>query len=160
MVLHQDLINMGFTISDVEISDFDVYFAIGRICYEKYVDEYFGGWVQDVQIKMNADAFNNAVKQTTFKKIVLNGIVVGFFAFDELNDKIDGVSIQMIEIARNMGVGSFYLTHIVSLSERDKKPIFLKVFKSNPAQNLYRRFGFEIYDETFSHYLMRYTPVG
>ena len=159
MVLQQELVDKGFSISNVNKSDFNIYFVIGRACYEKYVDEYFGGWVDDFQIKMNTDAFNNAIMRSTFKKILLFDEIVGFFAFDELNDKIDGVSIQMIEKARNMGIGSYYLKHIHSLSERDKKPIFLKVFKSNPAQNLYRRFGFVVYNDSISHYFMKYTPT-
>jgi ribosomal protein S18 acetylase RimI-like enzyme len=152
MVLQQDLINKGFSISDVDKSDFDVYFVIGRMCYEKYVDEYSGGWDEDFQIKMNTDAFNSALKQSTFKKLLLHREIVGFFAFDELSNKIDGISIQMIEKAQNMGIGSLYLGNIKALADKDRKSIFLKVFKTNPAQNLYRRFGFEIYDETFSHY--------
>jgi len=160
MTLKQDLINKGFSITDVDKSDFDIYFLINRACYEKYVDEFFGGWVDDFQIKMNTDAFIKALNQSTFKKILLNNEAVGFFAFDELHDRIDGISIQMLGKAQNMGIGSFYLNHIVSLSEKDKKPISLRVFKSNPAQNLYKKFGFKIYDETHSHYLMRYDPNG
>jgi ribosomal protein S18 acetylase RimI-like enzyme len=160
MLLQQELVEKGFSITDVDKSDFDTYFIIGRACYEKYVDEYFGGWVEDFQIKMNTDAFNAALKQSTFKKILLNDEIIGFFAFDELDEKIDGVSIQMIEKARNKGVGSYYLKHIISLSERDEKPVVLKVFKSNPAQNLYRRFGFKVYEDTYSHHLMRYDPMS
>jgi ribosomal protein S18 acetylase RimI-like enzyme len=66
----------------------------------------------------------------------------------------------MIEIAQNRGMGSFYLRHITSLSNETNKPVFLKVFKSNPAQNLYKGFEFEIYSETVSHYLMKYTPMN
>jgi len=98
------------------------------------------------------------MKQSTFKKILLNDEIIGFFGFDELSDKIRGTSIQMIEKARNMGIGSFFLNHITSLSKMDNKPVYLKVFKSNPAQNLYKRFGFAVFDETASHYLMRYGP--
>ena len=159
MVLPQDSINKGFSLSDVSDSDFNDFSIVGKACYEKYVDEYFGGWADDFQFKMQTDAFNEAKKESCFKKIILKGEIVGFFAFNETDDKIGGISIQMIEKAQNMGLGSFYLNKIVSLSENSKKPIFLKVFKSNPAQNLYKRFGFTIYDETVSHYLMRYDPV-
>lgn len=86
-------------------------------------------------------------------------LTVGFFAYNELEDKIDDISIQIIEKAQNKGVGSFYLRHITSLSKRTNKPIMLKVFKSNPAGNLYKRFGFEKYMETASHYFMRYNPT-
>ena len=158
MVLSQDLINKGFSLSNVNESDFNIFYTISRLCYEKYVDEFFGGWLEDFQIKMNTDSFNNAMNQSTFKKYLLNNEIVGFFAFNELSDKIDGVSIQMTEKARNMGIGSFYLNHITYLSKRYNKPIYLRVFKSNPAQSLYKRFGFEVYDEIVSHYLMRYDP--
>ena len=67
--------------------------------------------------------------------------------------------IQIIDKAQNMGVGSFYLHHIISLSEKNKTPIFLKVFKSNPAKNLYEKFGFYVYEETQPQYLMRYDPA-
>jgi len=160
MVLLQKLIDEGFTILNVVESDFDAYFAISRACYEKYVDEYFGGWDDDFQIKMNANSFNKEIRQSTFKKILLNDEVVGFFAFDELIDKINGVMIQMIKKAQNKGIGAFYLEHIVSISNSKNKPILLQVFKSNSAQNLYKRYGFKTYDESFSHYLMRYDPTN
>jgi len=64
----------------------------------------------------------------------------------------------MLEYAQNKGIGSFYLSHIVLLSNQQNKPIFLRVFMSNPAQDLYKRFGFIVYDKTISHYLMRYDP--
>jgi ribosomal protein S18 acetylase RimI-like enzyme len=159
MILSQELIDKGFFISNVSDSDFCSYLLVKKACYEKYVDEYFGGWVDDVQKEIQIKEFSESNNQSTFKKILLNGEIVGFFAFDELNDKIGGISIQMTEKAQNMGIGSFYLSHVISLSEKDKKPIFLKVFKSNPAQNLYKRFGFEICDETFSHYSMTYNPT-
>ena len=49
MNIPQDLVSKGFTFSEVNELDFNDYFAIKKICYEKYVDEYFGGWVDEVQ---------------------------------------------------------------------------------------------------------------
>jgi ribosomal protein S18 acetylase RimI-like enzyme len=159
MVLSQKLIDKGFSISDVDNSDFNIYFSISRACYEKYVDEYFGGWVDDFQLKMNTDAFNKEMCQSTFKKIFLQDELVGFFAFDELDDKIGGVMIQMLEKAQGKGVGSFYLEHLTALSNNNNKPILLQVFKSNPAKYLYEKYGFKTYDESVSHYQMRYDPT-
>jgi ribosomal protein S18 acetylase RimI-like enzyme len=158
VVLKQKLIDEGFSLSNVNESDFDVYFAISRVCYEKYVDEYFGGWDNDFQLEMNTNAFNKHIKQSTFKKIFLFDEIVGFLAFNDLEDKIDGVIIQMTEKARNKGIGSFYLEHITAIAKSENKPIFLQVFKSNPAQGLYERYDFKTYEESSSHYLMRYDP--
>ena len=159
MVLHRELTDQGFSLSNVNKEDFNAFYSISRECYEKYVDEYFGGWIENFQLKMNTDSFEGAMKKSTYKKILLNDEIVGFFSFDELNDKVDGVSIHMTKKARNKGIGTFYLNYITSISDKSKKPILLRVFKSNPAYNLYKRFGFEVYDNTDSHYLMRYDPT-
>jgi len=156
--LPQDLIDQGFAIADAVEADFQAYYAISRECYEIYVDEYFGGWDEQVQIDMNSNHFCEKFAQTAFKKLLLHDEVVGFYAFDELGDKIDGISIQMTQKARGKGVGRCYLEYVTAIAERDVKPIFLQVFKSNPAQNLYKRHGFVVYDESASHYLMRYNP--
>jgi hypothetical protein len=158
MIIPQDLADKGFSIRKVSECDFADYFTIQKACYEKYVDEYFGGWNEGEQLKRCTDAFNETMKQSCFYKVLLNGKAAGFFAFDEQGGEIGGITIQMIEKARNKGVGSFYLSHITELSKKSKKPIVLKVFKSNPARELYARFVFAIYDETFSHYFMRYEP--
>lgn len=159
MRLTDELISKGFSLQDVIIDDLGTYIDVKRVCYKKYIDEYYGGWIENIQIKMNTDAFNDMMKETCFQKLLLNNVSVGFFAYNELNDKIEGISIQMLEVSQRKGVGSFYLQYITSISNKANKPIFLKVFKSNPAQNLYKRFGFFKYNETKSHYLMSYNPT-
>lgn len=158
MQLAAELIDQGFSLRDVNTEDLENYIDVKRACYKKYVDEYFGGWIDDIQIKINTEVFKNMMNETCFKKVLLSNLPVGFFAYHEHDNRIDGISIQLIQTAQNKGVGSFYLKHITSLSKQKNKPIFLKVFQSNPAQNLYSRFGFEIYDKTATHYLMRYDP--
>jgi ribosomal protein S18 acetylase RimI-like enzyme len=158
ILLSQHLTDKGFSVADVEESDFPAYYAVKKACYKKYVDEYYGGWVDDVQKELQIREFNNSLSTSSFIKISLNNEIVGFFAYNELDGEISGITIQMTKEAQGNGVGSFYLEHITSMSNKNRKPIFLKVFKSNPAKNLYERFGFETYDETATHYLMSYTP--
>ncbi|MBU3113672.1 GNAT family N-acetyltransferase [Clostridium lacusfryxellense] len=159
MRLTTELINQGFSLQEVGIDDLGNYIDVKRVCYKKYVDEYYGGWIENIQIRINTDAFNDMMKEICFQKLLLNNVPVGFFAYNELDDKIESISIQILEVSQNKGVGSFYLQYITSLSQKVNKPIFLKVFKSNPAQNLYKRFGFDNYSETETHYLMRYNPI-
>ena len=158
MELSANLKIKGFQLCDVEASDFAVYYEISRACYEGYVNACFGGWDEARQIEMNRDAFQREKNETCFQKIVQHGATAGFLAFDVQDDKIDGVMIQMLESARNQGLGSFYLNHLVTLSDQRKKPVFLRVFMANPAQELYKRYGFVVYDKTVSHYLMKYSP--
>lgn len=158
MILTAELISQGFSLQKVTMDDLNGYIDVKRTCYRKYVDEYYGGWDENIQIKMNTEAFYDMMNNTFFQKIMLNDLTVGFLAYDVEIDRIDKISIQMIGEAQNKGIGSLYLQHITMLSKETKKPIFLKVFQSNPAQNLYKRFRFEIYSETSTHYLMRYNP--
>ena len=151
MIFSKHLRDKGFALADMEEADFEAYYAVKKACYEKYVDEYYGGWDDDTQLEMNARAFREAQKCLCAQKILLHGETVGFFSYNEAKHEINGISIQMLEHARNQGVGSFYLEHITAKG----KPVTLKVFKSNPAQKLYAKFGFVVYDETPSHYLMR-----
>ncbi|MDR2570268.1 MAG: hypothetical protein LBD23_08225 [Oscillospiraceae bacterium] len=60
-------------------------------------------WPRGIEVR------GNACNQSVFKKIMLNDEIVGFFTFNELNDKIDGISIQMIKKVQNLGIGFFYL---------------------------------------------------
>lgn len=149
----------GFSLSAVSADDLFDYLNVKKSCYKKYVDEYYGGWIEDFQLNVNTNIFEKARKQSCFQKITLGGKTVGFFGYNELENQINGVTIQLIEKAQNKGVGSYYLKQLVSLSTKANKPAYLKVFKSNPAQNLYMRFGFVIYDETPSHFLMRYNSI-
>lgn len=158
--LPETLSVQGFRLQDVTAADLPRYIEIKKACYEKYVDAYFGGWDDAVQVPMNAEQFHDQLRQTCFKKLLFRCETVGYFAYDICRDSIDGISIQMLESARNRGIGSFYMQHVTALSGRLGKPVYLKVFRSNPAQNLYRRFGFDVYDATPTHYLMKFSPKG
>jgi len=156
MTLPQNLTAKGFTLSKVADSDLQDYIAIKKHCYEKYVDEYYGGWVDDVQIEMNSNAFREMMGAACFEKVMLHGKTVGFWGFDVCDDTIDKVSVQVVSDVQGQGLGSCYLEQLVVLSAETNKPILLKVFKSNRAMGLYERFGFRVYDESVAHYLMRY----
>lgn len=156
MIINDALSGRGFALDDVTADDFDTYYATSRTCYEKYVDEYFGGWKEDVQIPMNRRSFDDNLHHTCFKKIIFQKHPVGFLAYDIQDDRIEELSIQMTHEARNYGLGSAFLRHVKTLSDASGKPAYLQVFKSNPAKALYERFGYVVYDENHSHYQMVY----
>ena len=156
MTLPINLTEKGFAIAKTTNPDLQDYIAIKKHCYEKYVDEYFGGWVDEVAIEIDTKAFNKMIESTCFQKVMLHDNIVGFWGFDEKSDVIDEVTIQLITEVQGQGVGTCYLEQLVALSNKTIKPTLLRVFKSNPARVLYERFGFMVYDENASHYLMRY----
>lgn len=156
MVLTDDLINNGFSLQDAGKDDLERYIDIKRACCKKYVDEYNGGWIEDIQVIINTDSFYRMQKYTCFQKILLHDKVVGFFAYNEHADRISEISLQLIEDVRNKGIESFYLSHITSLSKDTDKPIFFNTYKSDPIQEIYKKFGFKIYDQSRTHFLMSF----
>ena len=66
--------------------------------------------------------------------------------YDRKNDKIDNISIRIIEKAQNRGIGTLFISHLIKLSKGFCIPIYIEAIKTNPVQNLYKRLGFEFYN--------------
>ena len=150
---------MDIMLENVTSDDLAVWLDSKKVCYRKYVEEYYGSWVDVIQTEMNTASFVKAMQLSYFRKIVIDGKPVGFMGYDEQPDCIIGITIHMYPEARNCGIGSLFLKSVVERSHTMGKTAYLKVFKSNPARRLYERFGFRIYDENDSHYFMRYDCV-
>ena len=43
---------MECTFKKYKASDYEFIYNLKEICYKKYVDEFFGGWNEEIQIKM------------------------------------------------------------------------------------------------------------
>lgn len=147
-----------FDFETVSKSDLPQWIESKKACYKDYVDQYYGGWIDAMQERLNTESFEKALQMSYFRKIVLCGETAGFCGYDEQADRIGGITIHMYEFARNRGIGSNFLLHLTDHSRNTGKPAYLKVFKTNPAKLLYEKFGFSVYDETSSHYLMVFRP--
>jgi len=148
--------NPEIRLERVEKSDLSAWIDTKKACYQEYVDQYYGGWDDAVQAQLNTSSFESALRMNFFRKVVFGGETVGFMGFNELPDRIAGITVHLYAHARNHGIGSNFLEQITELSRRSGKPAYLKVFKTNPARRLYERFGFGVYGETDSHFLMSY----
>ena len=93
---------------------------------------------------------------TFFKKLIWNNETVGFLCYDQKDDKIDNVFIRISEKAQNKGVGTLFLSYLKELSLEYSIPVYLVVIKTNPAQYLYEKLGFECYKEQDVFYYYQY----
>ena len=155
MKLTSDIENMGFSLADTNETDVDDYIRVKKVTYKKYIDEYtdfFGEWSDEIEF----NAFHSKCKLTFFKKLILNNEIAGFLNYNQKEDKFDDISIHIIEKAQNKGIGTLFITNLIKLSKDFGKPLFIEVVKSNPAQNLYKRLGFEIYKEDDVFYFLKY----
>lgn len=153
-----ELLAQDIRFEAVSADDLFAWLETKKECYRAYVDEYYGGWIDEMQIQLNTASFAKALGLTCFRKIIHNNATVGFFGYRVLPDRIADVTIHMCESSRNKGIGSCFLHFLTDVSRKSGKPIYLKVFKTNPARHLYARFGFHIYAETESHFQMIFDP--
>ncbi|MFT4143121.1 MAG: hypothetical protein QM644_01600 [Mobilitalea sp.] len=68
MVLTDELKNQGFLLQNVNPNDLEDYIDVKRTCYKKYIDEHYGGWVENTQINMNTEIFIKTMNDSCFKK--------------------------------------------------------------------------------------------
>ncbi len=141
---------MQYELRKYEDSDYEFVYEVKKLCYQKYVDEYYGGWVEKTQREMFAKLM---VQDAAHSYIILvSGERVGFFSEGEnSSDCYRPNNICLKPDFRGKGIGTDILTK--AIEKHKSQDIVLRCFKSNPAQNLYKRLGFVVFDETQSHFL-------
>ncbi|CAN5600415.1 hypothetical protein BH24ACI2_BH24ACI2_15400 [soil metagenome] len=119
---------------------------------KQYVTQTWG-WDNDWQQQNFERNFNSDVGEI----IVINGTDAGFLWVIEKETETLLASIRMLPEFQNKGIGTKIIQKIIGESQKKNKPVRLQVLKINPAKKLYERLGFEIFDETKTHFLMK-TP--
>lgn len=69
------------------------------------------------------------------------------------------VRIVLVPETQGRGIGSFLIRQLQKHAMKTRRPIRLTVYKCNPAQRLYRRFGFEIVSESEVEFEMMWKPA-
>ena len=142
LIIKPQLQQEGFSLELVREEDLETFIWVERVSHYKYVAEhqdYFGEWNESILI----NAFHAKLGMTYFRKIVLQGEIVGFLGYDQKTDRIDNVFIRIVDKAQHKGIGSGFLTSLQHIALEQGITVFLAVIKTNPAQNLYKKLGFE-----------------
>jgi len=148
----------GLRLENVDPNDNKVYYKIKKLTCEKYVIKYFGSWNEEEQIEYNNKIFNESLNQTFFKSVILNDKIVGFFGYSIFDDKIGCVTLQIVNVVERIKIFTQLLCELMHLSNKLNLPIFAKTFLDCKDIELYKKAGFEIIEETSSHYhLVRYS---
>lgn len=155
MDLTTNLKNSGFLLADTSEEDLEAFILVEKVSHNKYVaehKEFFGEWNEEIL----KNAFYKKREMTFFKKILWNDEIAGFCAYDQKEDKIDEVFIRVINKMQGKGIGTWFLSSLKAISRKYAIPVFLVVIKTNPAQNLYYKQGFECYKEQDVFLFMKY----
>lgn len=135
--------------------DYNFVYQAKKHGYKDYVETFYGKWDDNQQHEM----FNSYIetRKNYIEIVVLNGEKIGFIDANQ----IDGGEFEIGNICLmpefcGKGFGTYYFEKLAR--EYPNKVWKLRVFKNNPAQNLYKRVGFEITEETDTHFYMVRQP--
>ena len=140
----------NYTLVPYTDSDHDSYIKCQTEAFEKYIIEYFGTFDTSVMeehlMQLKSDLF----------KILVEGQTAGYVYRKEEANKIVVDVFTLLPEFRGKGLGTLILQDFIETANKLDKPIVLDTFKSNPAKRFYKKNGFSIVDETYSHYVLRY----
>ena len=131
--------------------DYDFVYEVKKNAYKKYVEEYWGAWVEEDQRKY-FEKFINTVKKNAF--IIMDGDNrIGFYNGEVLeNGNYEVGNICIVPEFQGKGIGTKLLKD--KLEEYKDRDIEIQYFKQNPVGALYTRLGFLPNGETQFHYKM------
>ncbi len=110
------------------------------------------GWDENVQRKFHQENFNPSELQI----ICHEGRAVGFLAIEDVDEEVKLNEINLMSNFQRLGIGTGIILEILQGAAEKRKPVWLQVLKVNPAIRLYERLGFKVYDETDTHYQMKF----
>ncbi|HEX8399637.1 MAG TPA: GNAT family N-acetyltransferase [Pyrinomonadaceae bacterium] len=141
---------MQIELRQIETSDFDFLWRLHNAALKDYVTKTWG-WDENWQRESFIKAFN----PLEGKIIVIDGKDAGYLWVIEKENEVLLASIRLLPELQNHGIGSKIIRDLLDKSE---KPVRLQVLKVNPARRLYERLGFEICEETATHFTMKAVP--
>lgn len=125
--------------------------------YKEYVEKYWGEWNDNNQIIRFKKSMEE--NKNNIYIILYENEKIGFYQGKIVNEDTYYIeNICIVTEYQRKGIGTKILSDIIE-KYKDYN-IEIQYFKNNPVGNLYKKLGFNIYDETEFHYKMKRTRGG
>ncbi len=131
-------------------SDREFLFRLLEQSLRKYVEEALGGWDEAAQRR----DFNARLLLPTHEILERDGRAIGCLSTAQLPDAIALHRVFLLPEAQGQGVGTELVREVIARAAALGLPVRLRVFKTNPAHELYRRLGFAVVGESETHFQM------
>jgi ribosomal protein S18 acetylase RimI-like enzyme len=136
-----------YTLRPAKYEDSPKMMAIGHEGLRPYI-EAVRGWDKEVE----ETGFVNHFIPELINIIQVDGRDVGYIKTEDCGEYLDIEGIYIEKRARSLGLGGRVLTDLISSTD---KALQLRVYKVNPAADLYRRLGFKVIKEEDDAFIMR-----
>ena len=132
-------------------SDREWLYELKRVTMGGYVSETYG-WDESFQ----RHRFEENFKPGALKIVQVDGEDAGLLDAEEGPDHVALNRIELLPKFQRRGLGGRVIRGLLADARRKDKPVLLQVLRVNPARALYERLGFTAYEETKTHYKMRF----
>ena len=144
---------MKYGFKRFEEKEFDYLYQTKKECFKWYVEKVFGEWNEEIQIEFFRDEMTR--RPDAVNVITYQGETIGLFTNYVDNENKSFIELFYIDKKyRGKGIGTEILKEQLEEDKINLRDTILRVFKDNPARFLYQKVGFEIYEETETHYKM------
>jgi ribosomal protein S18 acetylase RimI-like enzyme len=126
-----------------------------KLCLRTYIEETWGFWDEDVQ----RAHFDTTFEPAEISIVSLAGRDAGYIAALRGPQEIQLFNIMIAPEFQRCGLGTAVMRDLLAEAQTRRVPVRLQVLKVNPARRLYERLGFATFEETATHFRMRWQPA-
>ncbi len=108
------------------------------------------GYVEKVYL-WNATLFRDNFIPQDYQVIEINQQLIGFTKLVTTETDIYLAEIQIARKYQRQGIGTNIIQSIIKQAKLRQKTLWLKIVKGNPAEKLYKRLGFIVFEESLTH---------
>jgi ribosomal protein S18 acetylase RimI-like enzyme len=142
---------MKYTLRQAREDDFEFLYNLKVTCLKEYVAATYG-WDDEYQLQLFTKRFDPSEIQI----IVVDDHDVGHLSVEDSDDELYIAGIYLLPAWQNQGLGTSVIEDVLSTAAGREKGGWLQVLRVNPARHLYERLGFQIFEETNTHFKMRW----
>ena len=111
-----------------------------------------------IQFRAQAVTYSHQFPDASHDIVELDGDRIGRTILDRKTDAVHIVDISLVPDARGRGIGTAILSQVLDDCASTGRVCTLQVVKTNRAQTLYRRLGFEVTGDDGMRLSMRWSP--
>lgn len=139
---------MIYKLRECKLDDLDFILKLKEFGMKWYIEKIYG-WDINVQKQKTLKELHNNLNN--MKIIMVDGNDVGVTTFIETDSYFQVGLLIILPEYQNKGIASSIIREYIQIANNKKKRIIIKTYKDNPAQNLYKRLGFNIYNTDDTH---------
>ena len=133
---------MQYTIDCATAEDLDLLDRIHRENMQRYVAQVYP-W--------NPTLFKDNFIPQDYRVIKDRHTIIGFIKVVEFETDIYLGELQIVSDRQNLGIGTSIIENSIAKAKLKRKRLWLKVIQGNPAERLYKRLGFIVFEESATH---------